>query len=79
MLIAGITSVAVGVGLFSVRARWVWIVAVVAMGLAVGAAAWALVRHGLDGIVWATAVGGLIAFAVLAHLLRRDVRGAFSA
>jgi hypothetical protein len=77
-LAAGIFDVTVGIGLSTLK-RWAWILALVAMGLAVGAAAWALIRHGLDGAVWLSTLSGVVAFVLLAYLLQRDVRNAFEA
>ena len=48
------------------------------MGLAVGSAAWVLIRHGLDGVVWVSVVTGVVSFIILAYLLQRSVRDAFS-
>jgi uncharacterized membrane protein len=77
-LLVGVISVVAGVGLLTLK-RWAWILALVATGLAVGAAAWALIRHGVDGIVWALVLAGVVAFIILAYLLQRNVKNAFEA
>lgn len=77
-LIVGVISAAVGVGLFTLK-RWAWTLAIVATGLAVGAAAWALIRHGFEGIVAVSVLSGLVAFVVLAYLLQGNVKAAFEA
>lgn len=77
-LIVGVIDIVVGAGLLTLK-RWAWILALVAMGLAVGAAAWALIRHALDGIVWLSTLSGVVAFILLAYLLQRDVRNAIEA
>jgi hypothetical protein len=77
-LVVGAIDLAVGVGLFTLK-RWAWIVALMAAGLTVGAAAWALARHGLDGVVWVSALSGVVAFIVLAYLLQGNARAAFEA
>lgn len=75
-LIVGVINIAVGAGLFTLR-RWAWVLAVVAMGLAVGSAAWAIIRHGLDGIVWVSIATGVVSLIILAYLLQGSVRDAF--
>jgi hypothetical protein len=75
-LIVGAIGIAAGLALSTLR-RWAWILGVVATGLGIGAAAWAVLRHGLDGVVWVAAVTGVVSLVVLAYLLRWSVRAAF--
>jgi len=75
-LIVGIINVVVGVALFSLR-RWAWLLAILAMGLAVISAGWALIQHGFDGITSAPVVTGLVSLLILLYLLTQNVREAF--
>ncbi len=48
-------------------------------GLAIGAAAWALIRRGFEGIVAVSVLSGAVASIVLAYLLQGNVKAAFEA
>jgi hypothetical protein len=77
-LLSGTATVASGLSLLTLR-RWAWILGVATMGITSGWAAWAVIRHGLDGTAWAALAAGVAASVLLACLLQHHVRRAFRA
>jgi len=77
-LIVGIINIVVGVAMFSLK-RWAWMLAILAMGLAVLSAGWSLIQHGFDGITSAPVLTGVISLLILLYLLSQNVRDAFEA
>jgi hypothetical protein len=75
--IAGLVCAVAGVGLLTGRS-WAWIVSLLATGMAFGAAGWALVRHGLEGIVPVLVLVGIVSLGALSYLLRWHVRNALA-
>lgn len=75
-LIVGVINIVVGVALFSLK-RWAWLLAILAMGLAVISAGWALIQHGYGGVASAPVFTGLVSLLILLYLLTQNVRNAF--
>lgn len=77
LLVAGLVTLLVGLGLFS-TAGWAWLLTVVVLVIRIVADIWAIVSHGIGSpLGMASIVNLVISAVILWYFMRPSVRAAF--